>query len=139
MIVGVESLVPGLSLEQRGAVLADDLHRRRAIIKSQDAGATGTNATRADHWRTIHYDPRFVGYGAEDGKIKLVKHTDPSAHAPLARLRPSHYRVVAESKVRFLRIDNALLEEARSDMQQSSRSEERRVGKECRSRWSPYH
>src|SRR6266487_3398708 len=23
--------------------------------------------------------------------------------------------------------------------QQSSRSEERRVGKECRSRWSPYH
>ena len=57
---------------------------------------------------------------AEDGKIKLVKHTDPSAHAPLARLRPSHYRVVAESKVRFLRIDNALLEEARSDMQQSS-------------------
>ncbi|MGD8956705.1 MAG: HDOD domain-containing protein [Chromatiaceae bacterium] len=57
---------------------------------------------------------------AEDGKIKLVKHTDPSAHAPLARLRPSHYRVVAESRVRFLRIDNALLEEARSDMQQSS-------------------
>src|SRR2546427_12711340 len=25
------------------------------------------------------------------------------------------------------------------DLQQSGRSEERRVGKECRSRWSPYH
>ena len=25
------------------------------------------------------------------------------------------------------------------DPNQSSRSEERRVGKECRSRWSPYH
>ena len=25
------------------------------------------------------------------------------------------------------------------DLMQSGRSEERRVGKECRSRWSPYH
>ena len=25
------------------------------------------------------------------------------------------------------------------DSENSSRSEERRVGKECRSRWSPYH
>ena len=27
----------------------------------------------------------------------------------------------------------------RTDMRQMMRSEERRVGKECRSRWSPYH
>ena len=27
----------------------------------------------------------------------------------------------------------------RKDLAESSRSEERRVGKECRSRWSPYH
>ena len=26
-----------------------------------------------------------------------------------------------------------------SNLKQQSRSEERRVGKECRSRWSPYH
>ena len=26
-----------------------------------------------------------------------------------------------------------------ADLDLSSRSEERRVGKECRSRWSPYH
>ena len=26
-----------------------------------------------------------------------------------------------------------------SNLRSSSRSEERRVGKECRSRWSPYH
>ena len=38
-----------------------------------------------------------------------------------------------------------LMEEARldyfliSDPQSIARSEERRVGKECRSRWSPYH
>jgi len=35
----------------------------------QDFGATGTIIMRADHWRQIHYDPRYFGYGAEDGKI----------------------------------------------------------------------
>ena len=29
--------------------------------------------------------------------------------------------------------------EARDQLRDSERSEERRVGKECRSRWSPYH
>src|SRR2546429_4404453 len=29
--------------------------------------------------------------------------------------------------------------ELRPEQQRSARSEERRVGKECRSRWSPYH
>ena len=30
-------------------------------------------------------------------------------------------------------------EETQQDSSASNRSEERRVGKECRSRWSPYH
>jgi len=57
---------------------------------------------------------------AEDGKVKTIKHTDPSAHAPLARLRPSHYQVVAETAVQFLRIENALLQEASSRIEQGS-------------------
>src|SRR2546425_11023605 len=32
-----------------------------------------------------------------------------------------------------------ILREAEARVASSSRSEERRVGKECRSRWSPYH
>ena len=31
------------------------------------------------------------------------------------------------------------LHEVRDEMRKVGRSEERRVGKECRSRWSPYH
>ena len=30
-------------------------------------------------------------------------------------------------------------EMVREDIERNARSEERRVGKECRSRWSPYH
>src|SRR2546428_2787435 len=33
----------------------------------------------------------------------------------------------------------AAVARARSGARQADRSEERRVGKECRSRWSPYH
>ena len=35
-------------------------------------------------------------------------------------------------------LEHAMLEE-RADIAVHSRSEERRVGQECRSRWSPYH
>src|SRR5256884_2648865 len=45
-------------------------------------------------------------------------------------------RFLAIEKVRFgarLRVEEKIQEESKS------RSEERRVGKECRSRWSPYH
>ena len=56
------------------------------------------------------------------------------------------------SKPRFILIDNTeylnlnsinallkILEEPNINWNQKQRSEERRVGKECRSRWSPYH
>ena len=39
----------------------------------------------------------------------------------------------------ILREDVDLREQEQLLCQMSDRSEERRVGKECRSRWSPYH
>src|SRR3712207_8160668 len=43
--------------------------------------------------------------------------------------------------VHAVRAGELVLREARDEtlVQQRTRSEERRVGKECRSRWSPYH
>ena len=35
--------------------------------------------------------------------------------------------------------DDAMWNKAQSMLKDAMRSEERRVGKECRSRWSPYH
>ncbi len=48
---------------------------------------------------------------AHDGAVKTIRHTDSSALAPLARLRPSRYRVTAEEPSRLLKIDNALAEQ----------------------------
>ena len=57
---------------------------------------------------------------ARDGGVKVIRHTDPSAQAPLARLRPSQYRVVAETPVRYLRINNSLLIQATHGFEQTS-------------------
>jgi HD-like signal output (HDOD) protein len=57
---------------------------------------------------------------AEDGGEKRIRHTDPSALAPLARLRPSRYRVIADSPVRYLRIDNGLLDASTAALEPSS-------------------
>ena len=45
--------------------------------------------------------------------------------------------VIREAEEEFA--ENGVLLDAQNALSSSSRSEERRVGKECRSRWSPYH
>lgn len=57
---------------------------------------------------------------ARDGGVKVIRHTDPSALAPLARLRPSQYRVVAETTIRYLLIDNSLVVQPPRDSKRAS-------------------
>ena len=50
---------------------------------------------------------------------------------------PAHLTVLEQ--MRDLASVKESLYELTTNMEHQSRSEERRVGKECRSRWSPYH
>ena len=43
------------------------------------------------------------------------------------------------TSIRFIPSGTARCEDIKEDVKAEKRSEERRVGKECRSRWSPYH
>lgn len=56
---------------------------------------------------------------AEDGGIKTIHHQDPSARSPLARLRPSRYRVEAASSVRYLLIEDELADPANNGGEQA--------------------
>src|SRR2546425_638133 len=53
------------------------------------------------------------------------------------------HRVIQFKQSRWLKpymdFNTDKLKEATTDFEKNLRSEERRVGKECRSRWSPYH
>ena len=57
-----------------------------------------------------------------------MQYNDMSKEELLA-LKESLNKEYAEAKAKGLALD----------MSRGKRSEERRVGKECRSRWSPYH
>ena len=62
-----------------------------------------------------------------DGRHGILgaRHIAKALRIPYEPARPEDYRVWAHP--------------SQSDMVHILRSEERRVGKECRSRWSPYH
>lgn len=57
---------------------------------------------------------------AEDGADKLITHQDPSARAPVARLRPSRYDVVAASEIHYLKLDAELIDDADSSLENAS-------------------
>ena len=68
-----------------------------------------------------------IGAGMPKPKIHLIDDSAPNAFA--TGRDPKHAAVCVTTGLRQL-LDKSELE---------GRSEERRVGKECRSRWSPYH
>ena len=69
--------------------------------------------------------------GRYDLKLKLAGAEDEGRAAALRpRLDEAERRAEATA---------AALVTAQADLASARRSEERRVGKECRSRWSPYH
>ena len=78
----------------------------------------------------------FFFFQAEDGiRDRLVTGVQTCA-LPI-------FDMVDENRVFALTIDASTLRSIRQSrlraMRMGQRSEERRVGKECRSRWSPYH
>ena len=52
---------------------------------------------------------------ASDGAAHVVRHRDIAARGPISRLRPSRYQVVARSRVRYLFVEQALLDASRND------------------------
>ena len=67
---------------------------------------------------------------ADKADVTKADQSSPSARQPVSQeLSEADYRAITELK----KIDR----EVRAH--EAARSEERRVGKECRSRWSPYH
>ena len=65
-----------------------------------------------------------------------IEETDAAVSAAKAAF-PAWRAVAPLDRARLLRRLAALVEEHGEEL--ALRSEERRVGKECRSRWSPYH
>src|SRR3712207_7268208 len=121
----------------------------RAVVVTQ------LDRARADVEETVRLCQTLLGTGVypvhlvdrgPDGAVRgLVNLLQPGADAPDAdRLRSELIEgIIGESEdealmERYLAGDQLVQDDLISDLE-TARSEERRVGKECRSRWSPYH
>src|SRR2546423_367726 len=70
----------------------------------------------------------------------LQRVSDPAIFGRPIVITYTDFRFIVAEQLRELGIEaDIVLEPARRDSGPAVRSEERRVGKECRSRWSPYH
>src|ERR1041384_4305901 len=75
----------------------------------------------------------------ENARVLALDLASPALEA-IARPVAVANRAIADLKeFASLREENARLREENARLITWQRSEERRVGKECRSRWSPYH
>src|SRR5256885_13280221 len=87
----------------------------------RDYKVTGVQTCALPIFNARHHSVRGPGYSATDPELLLWVHA-----------------TLVYSAIRGYRALVGPLTDAEAD-QYYQRSEERRVGKECRSRWSPYH
>src|SRR2546429_5987861 len=93
-------------------------------------------------------------FQAEDGIRDVAVTGVQTCALPISQIDPSTFQAALAQAAGQLAKDEAQLAGARVDLERyrgllakdsiasqtvDARSEERRVGKECRSRWSPYH
>ena len=83
--------------------------------------------------------PEEARHGPDNGMAQITLGEPASEARPDARPDPGFPPGVAYVDGRFCPISEAKISVLDWGFLRSDRSEERRVGKECRSRWSPYH
>src|ERR1022692_4586733 len=115
-IVGAVLAVPSLVQIFRTKRVADEVNDRVSSVESKLAKLSAVDA--------------LTSVVAELDEIKHLHRLG------VWTILPARYSAIRRRLI-SLKIENASLSQYEPALQ--SRSEERRVGKECRSRWSPYH
>src|SRR2546422_1141268 len=146
--VAAVASVPGVRGQKIEFVLVRVLPEAPARIDVVPAPArlvAGTRLTLIATAFSRHGDPRadLVSFSSSNPRVASVT-VDGRLHA----LAPGRAAVTAKAgpAVRILQLEvvpntvvGLALEPATAAVRMGGRSEERRVGKECRSRWAPYH
>ena len=86
--------------------------------------------------KEFNFGEVFIKGLAEDGGLYVPKSLKKYSTEELSELKNLNYNELSTEIISQFSADFISREELSSLI---NRSEERRVGKECRSRWSPYH
>src|SRR2546426_11798370 len=73
------------------------------------------------------------------GAVLKVDSVDKAVISHTAAIKPKMFADIEEAAKAMKEQDSRRESIFRQSVEAQKRSEERRVGKECRSRWSPYH
>ena len=130
-----------------GCVISDSVTRLAARIRGTLGGESSHVVAVADKEVTIDIGSSM---GAKEGALYLVYTDDKTILGMNGKTIGQERLALAVLKVReatstysnctFVKGDKAALVRRGNKVEPIlTRSEERRVGKECRSRWSPYH
>src|SRR5712691_4872954 len=112
------------------------------VLERQAAGGLRKRPVRVDpaldviQARGYEREARFLARQREAGK--RVREFSPEPHRTMAALREADTRTLDAMRSGVDVIAQATFFDGRWQGRADFRSEERRVGKECRSRWSPY-
>ena len=82
-----------------------------------------------------------ISYGGYRQKSREAQPTIPQLKEDMKIMHAMGIRILRTYNVQLAQAPNILkaISELKEEDENFERSEERRVGKECRSRWSPYH
>ena len=129
---GLAGMRAALSAQQNGVDVAvvSKVHPVRSHSNAAQGGINAALQDRGDDWRDHAYDTiKGSDYLGDQDAIEIM-----------CREAGEEVITMENFGVIFNRDEEGRLgTRAFGGQRQARRSEERRVGKECRSRWSPYH
>ena len=94
---------------------------------------SGTNQGAAPAYVRKMLEQSLINLRTDYVDLYQLHYPDPEV--PIAETLSAFDALIKEGKVRYVGCAN----HSAAQLAEALRSEERRVGKECRSRWSPYH
>src|SRR2546429_50471 len=96
--------------------------------------------TFPDFYTILPYQKELGGYPHEKAVVDWLQLAAPNAKLKDIRAQIGALRQIkSPGEIAFLKQAIDLSLDSHLEAMKLMRSEERRVGKECRSRWSPYH
>ena len=134
---GGTSVGDGAAFVRAAKIAAGAAHERPVAVVVSAMG--GTTDTLLGYAESVAKGFGRTATGAtREGSIAELHRTLSERH-----LRAAHEAVseehLPEAEERISALLKQLVEAIDAPVEKAARSEERRVGKECRSRWSPYH
>src|SRR5258708_4201186 len=160
LVVGLIALVTVAAVRETAKPRQQEVATNSAFGHSERAAMTGAEEAYAHALWPVHAQVKqdavkmtFAGLAYKMGDIKRAAVKDrvapltpkfDSALAEIGKLQPpASMRVLHGDYVEAIKLYRdasvTMIKVAADGRDEHLRSEERRVGKECRSRWSPYH